>query len=350
VPPGEGTPDDEASAPAPGPASNIPAPDDATFVSTLLGGEPELSARQVAAELGVPLDDVLRLWQVMGFPATPPDEPLFVTDDLAMFATGLGARDLLGQEGLEQFARVLASSVARIADAAMSAARTQLTGPLVVGGASDEELVAVGNVAAGALGDVTLVLGPLFRHHAVVARRRSQSRHLGLPVEAYDRALQLVGFLDLVSSTALHGRTSPTLLAHALAGFEAAGADEVTEAGGRVIKHIGDEVMFTTNDAASGCRAALGLVELVQHHPVLTQLRGALAWGEVVPQDGDVYGATVNVAARATHLAEPGQVLVTVGTREAASEATDLAFTAAGAHHLRDVGTVELFEVRGTHP
>lgn len=329
----------------PDPSSSAPVLEDATFVATMFGGPLDLTVEDAAGELGVPVDELLRLWRVMGFPSPPAGEPVFVRSDLVMFEVALAARSLLGPEAFEQFVRVLSSSLARVADAAMSVARTNVTGPLAAGGASADEVAAAGEEAAEALRGVDAVLGPLFQHHTLIARRRSQVRHEGLPIEAYDRARQLVGFADLESSTALHGRTSPTVLARAIAEFEAVTADEVLQAGGRVVKHIGDEVMFTTDDVAAGCRAALAMASAVHAHPVLTRLRVALAFGEVVPQDGDVYGATVNLAARLTDLAAPGQVLATVATRDAADAAGDLRFTSMGTQVLRDVGEAELFEV-----
>ena len=72
----------------------------------------------------------------------------------------------------------------------------------------------------------------------------------------------MVGFADIVGSTALASEArARRWWARAIAAFERHAADVVTSAGGRVVKFIGDEVMFTVRDAEAACRAALAIVE-----------------------------------------------------------------------------------------
>ncbi|MDZ7825930.1 MAG: adenylate/guanylate cyclase domain-containing protein [Gammaproteobacteria bacterium] len=89
-------------------------------------------------------------------------------------------------------------------------------------------------------------------------------------------------------------------------------ADEVSAVGGRIIKQIGDELMCTFEeptdavDLATIMQAALDdLVSDGLH----SHLRIGLHCGPVVDEHGDVFGDTVNIAARMTSIAGPGQVI-----------------------------------------
>lgn len=69
--------------------------------------------------------------------------------------------------------------------------------------------------------------------------------------------------------------------------------DTVTGAGGRVVKLIGDEVMFVHADAGAACGIAKELIEHSGHH-----VRVGVGHGSMVAMHGDFYGAVVNLAAR----------------------------------------------------
>lgn len=67
-----------------------------------------------------------------------------------------------------------------------------------------------------------------------------------------------------------------------------------------------------------------------------------MAFGDLLSRDGDFFGPTVNLAARATKIAEPGQVVTTAAT----PAHTGFALRSAGTHSLRGVrGATELFVV-----
>jgi class 3 adenylate cyclase len=78
-----------------------------------------------------------------------------------------------------------------------------------------------------------------------------------------------VGFVDLVGSTALAQRLSTRELGAVLTAFEHVAADTVTSAGGRVVKLIGDEVLYTAGDAAPACTIAVNLATIFAEHPVV---------------------------------------------------------------------------------
>jgi adenylate cyclase len=125
-----------------------------------------------------------------------------------------------------------------------------------------------------------------------------------------DTAHMTVGFVDLVGFTTLSGRMAPRELADTIERFEETAHDVVTARGCRLVKLIGDEVMFVALDATAACDAALALVEKFRGDATVTP-RGALATGELVIRGGDYYGPVVNLASRVAELAVPNELLVT---------------------------------------
>jgi adenylate cyclase len=139
-----------------------------------------------------------------------------------------------------------------------------------------------------------------------------------------------VGFVDIVDSTALFQWLPLASVGSTMARFVGIAADVVTRSGGRVVKFSGDDVMFSAPQPADACRIALDLVAAFDGDEVLAGVRGGLAHGEVLVRDADCFGAVVNLAARATKAASPGEVLVDEGVRAAvADSAPDLVFGSA---------------------
>ena len=105
----------------------------------------------------------------------------------------------------------------------------------------------------------------------------------------------------------------------------------------RLVKMIGDEVMYVATDPVAAAEIALELRDAVAAHPVLAGLRGGLVFGEVVAQDGDYYGPEVNLAARIVANAAPGEILTTaaVATLLAANDA--FAARSEGERELRGI-------------
>lgn len=122
--------------------------------------------------------------------------------------------------------------------------------------------------------------------------------------------MRSVGFADLVNFTALVRRMSERDLARLVSRFEALSADVITAHGGRLIKTVGDEVLFTTMGAAPAAAIALDLVETMTDDDVLPDVRCGMARGPIISRLGDVFGTTVNRASRLTAVAQAGSVLV----------------------------------------
>ena len=90
--------------------------------------------------------------------------------------------------------------------------------------------------------------------------------------------------------------------------------------GGRVIKTIGDEVMCVFPDADRGHLAATEMQIEVAALPAVSNVKRAIRvgfhFGAVIEENGDVFGDTVNTAARMAGLAKGTQIITTRSTVE----------------------------------
>ena len=123
--------------------------------------------------------------------------------------------------------------------------------------------------------------------------------------------------------------------------FESLATDIVGERGGRIVKTIGDEILFQVETRPAVRRSRWTCVEAASAAPNLPELRAGLAYGEVVSRLGDVYGSTVNIASRLTSLSRPGWVLVDRELHDALEGDDRFRFksrrpeSVRGFHHLR---------------
>jgi len=278
------------------------------------GGEP-LTVAETAARAGVPHEKLLRVMRAAGFPEPGPDDRILSARFADIVAAMQAAETVFGEDAVLQFVRVMGSAMARLADAMVSMFLINVE-PRV----RDEDPVGLGlaraNAEAAALVPAAnQALDILLRQHLIAARRTiiDDSGAFG-----YETQLRAVGFIDLVGSTALAQRVSTRELGVLLTNFENDVADSVTSHRGRVVKLIGDAVLYVADDESSACAIALELAKHFDEHPTLPAVRAGIACGDVLIRDGDVFGPVVNLAARAVKAASAGQVVAPVSVATAA--------------------------------
>jgi adenylate cyclase len=290
-------------------------------LASVLGirGGAAMTLGEAAERSGLPEEKLRRLSRAAGFPAPGIEDRGFAGGFVDMAAGLALAEQLFGEDAVLQLVRVMGSSMSRVADAIVSAFLVNVE-PSARGEDPVGLAVAHANAEAAALLPfVSASLDTLLRQHLLAARRRTiLDEEIG---HGYESQRLAVGFVDLVGSTALAQRLSTRELGAVLTEFENEAADAVTGTGGRVVKLIGDEILYTAPDERSGCAIALELAATFAEHPRVPPTRAAVAAGDVLLRGGDVFGPVVNLAARAVKLAEPGELVV----------AADVA-TAAGLH------------------
>lgn len=151
-------------------------------------------------------------------------------------------------------------------------------------------------------------------------------------------------FLDLVRFTSLTDVHADVAGAGA-AGYLVVATRDSLPPGVRLVKTLGDGVLLRAEDPESALRVASSVVEKVHELARGLDLRGGADHGPVVERDGDVFGRTVNLAARAAALTSPGSWAVTRPVALAAGS-VGLAVEPLGQVDIPGFGqSIELFEI-----
>ncbi len=328
-------------------------------VAARLLGEPRsMRRRQVSAGAEVSLLSARKFWHALGFPNVGDEDTVFTDADLQALRSVVG----MVREGVfdESSALSMIRALGRTTDR-LAGWQTQLmaealgdapavdawTGSVGEGGASPDTSRAVpdpetARAAAVKLTELVDRLEPLlvyaWRRHLTAAI----SRMVADADPAKDRTgvVRSVGFADLVSFTALVRRLSERQLAQVVQRFEALASDVVTAHGGRVIKTVGDEVLFVTLGTAPAGAIALDLVQAMGDDDFLPDVRVGMAFGPVVSRLGDVFGTTVNRASRLTAVARPGTVLVDDALAASLASLSGFEMTPLRRRTLRGIGPV----------
>jgi adenylate cyclase len=272
----------------------------------LLGGDRQYTPQQVSDLAGVDREFSHQLWRSLGFPSVGDDDVTFTDYDVAALDVVKRIRDLgLDDDELRAaMARFVGQTFARLASW-----QGQLVLSLIAG---RPELVASEQNVVGLieqlLPDLEQLQRYVWRRQLAAYLDRVASQADGASAE--QDASMAVGFADLAGFTSLTRRVEEDELRRILDAFEQLSTEVVGSHRGRVVKTIGDEVLFTAGGAAAGAEIALDLLDAAERDERLPPLRVGIACGPVIDRLGDVYGATVNIAARLTSLGRPGQVLV----------------------------------------
>jgi adenylate cyclase len=151
-------------------------------------------------------------------------------------------------------------------------------------------------------------------------------------------------FADIAGFTALTEAHGDEEAAALVAGFCRAVSAELPAAGGTQVKTIGDALMLRIPDPADAVLLGLRIThELMLGHGA-PAVRVGMHHGTAVEQDGDYFGAAVNLAARVSAEAGGGEVLVTGATAALAPELEGVLYEPRGRRELRHVREpVELF-------
>ncbi|GAA0944691.1 adenylate/guanylate cyclase domain-containing protein [Nonomuraea longicatena] len=260
------------------------------------------TSHQVAYMAGVPVYRARRFWRALGFANVSDDAMEFTDSDVEALKTMLGmvSRGLYDEEHVLLMARSLGRATARLAEsqAELGAEALDQAGvPLT------ERPRAWTRRARRVVPDLERLL--------VYAWRRQLAASAGRLVDQEKSAVRLaVGFADLVGFTRLSRQITEIELSSLVDSFEGRSADVVTSGGGRVVKTLGDSVLFVSGKSHDAAEIALRLVEAHSKVRNMPELRVGLAVGPVIGRMGDVFGTTVNLASRLTSLALPGTILM----------------------------------------
>lgn len=278
------------------------------LLALILGADLGLTAQEATARGGLSLEDGQRLWRALGFPDAG-DEIAYGASDVTAIESVVAAleSDLLDEETVFRMTRALGTTMSRLADWQVSTLVEQVERDVVLGKSASRLGRGVELARYTAPGFELLMLYAWRRHLAAAVGRMEA---LGASDAELLSSSLTVGFADLSRFTTLSNDLDGLALGHLVEDFESRCTDIVTAGGGRIIKTLGDAVLFVADTAPEGTRIALELVGQIARRSDLPDIKAGLATGSVLSRLGDVFGPPVNLAARLTHVARSNRVLV----------------------------------------
>jgi adenylate cyclase len=316
----------------------------------LLGGPRKYTRAEVAEVADMSSDDASALWRALGFATVGDDDVVFTEGDAnALRQAQFLTETLIGDDELRMaITRLLGRTFSRLASwQGQLLIELVTTRPELV--QSEESVVAFVQKVVPVMEEIQAFV---WRRQLVNYFARIAS-HAAVDVSVPGVPPLVVGFADMAGFTTMTRKATEAELRELLGAFESMATNVIGGAGGRIVKTIGDEVLFVADTPHEGAEIALMLQEATRRDDRLLPLRIGLAAGPVVSRLGDVYGSTVNIASRLTSICRPGWILVDRVMAESLREDERFALksrrpeSVRGFHHLRQWRLLRADEVRG---
>jgi adenylate cyclase len=295
---------------------------------------------QVSEEMGIPSGALERIYLAFGLPRPEMDERVREEDLDAI--NGLA---VLLQAGLEEadvlrMARVWGGGARRIAQYLPHFFHVTVEPRFRSRGLADNEAyeAAIREVGLRVGRSGEDLLGWLFRRHSEAFMTEHQFEHVEAALEEAGvrrrppRTFEAVAFADLSGYTRLTEESGDEAAAEIAIGLAELLAEIAGRHSGNVVKLLGDGALLHFRDPGDAVRASLEIVESAPARGLPPAHVGVNA-GQILYDEGDYFGRTVNIAARIATRAEAGEVYV--------GEALVGTLPEEG-YQLRDVGEFEL--------
>lgn len=302
----------------------------------LVPGRPRHDIEGLADAAGTDVGTARALWRALGFADVPSGLAVFTDDDAT--ALRLAVERVAGSPGAQPLARQVRSVSAALAR--LAAVEAELVGELV-DTTSAQGLDAETTAQAVLDGFDWPTFARLLDHVHRVQLRAALWRRLVRDVVGEGHLT--VGFSDLAGYTDLSERLDGAALTALLTRFEEVAYDTVAEHGARVVKTIGDEVMYV-GLPDQVVETALDLDARVRADAGLPPVRTGLAAGPLLAHDGDYFGPVVNLASRLTEIAQPGTVLVSAAVHDLLANRTGFAWRRRPHQALRGMDAHDVYE------
>jgi len=320
-------------------------------LDSVLAPRGTMAGDKAARAAGVEPELLEVVWRGLGLPPAQLGSEIFSRRDVQVLRTLDALSTVFTDDDIAETATVVGRAMSELATMLTEVVRRRMADPLLEAGASEADVV----VTLAAVRDLLLpTAAPLvevaLQRHIEAAIRAEVGARMEqlLGTESGHRVLS-VAFADLVDFTADAERRAPAEVRHVATTLLKIAESAVTDGNGRIVKGIGDAVMFTTADPVACGQVALRIVDAVERDDTLPPVRVGCSHGPVYPAYADYFGRTVNVASRLCSAAEAGEVLVHLGDAEPDTSVwrdAGLTLAARAVGPLKGIdGTVEAFRV-----
>jgi class 3 adenylate cyclase/DNA-binding transcriptional MerR regulator len=296
---------------------------------------------QVSERTRIPLELLTVIREAIGMAPPSPDDRLR-EDEMAIvpfiqLQLSTGFRPV----AIERLLRVYGETTRRITDSEAAWWNSEVIEPAMAAGKGAEE---ISNPELSDLISPLAERSVLAMYHAQQARAWTANIIEGFEdlmakagIHSRLERLPAICFLDITGYTRLTQELGDDAAADLAATVARLVQRSSVQRGGKVIKWLGDGVMFHFRDPGPAVRAALDMVAELAASGLPPAHVGVHA-GPVLFQEGDYFGQTVNLAARIGEYARPSEVLVSRAVADASAE-EGIAFD--------EIGPVELKGVSG---
>jgi adenylate cyclase len=281
----------------------------------ILGEDRVFNAQEVADETGVTIDELRRLWRALGFPEHGLEVAFTKSDAGAVRTlTDIVESDVIDFDLAVNLTRAVGQTMARLADWEVAT----LVHRVEELAHSDDPPSSRRDTAMRMVEQMNSPFEELliyaWRRHLAASVSRIEA--LGANEEDLHTSQVTVGFADIVSFTELSNQIEEDRIGDLVEIFESRCADVVAGRRGRVIKSIGDSVLFVNTDPIRAYDTAEGIINVIGRDSRMPDVRLGLASGSVVMRMGDVFGPPVNMASRLTAVARRNRIIIDAATAE----------------------------------
>lgn len=312
----------------------------------IIGDEPTLTAAELVEAAGSDLESARRLWRALGFAEVDESAPAFtVADRDAVTLIGwLVESGVLDFGTALRLTRAVGHTMARLADWQVSTLSEYVEDLEQSGRGTGSRLTTGMEMIRRVEPPFEELMMYAWRRHLAAAVTRVEA--LGAQDSDLHTTTMTVGFADMVNFTRLTNGMDQELLAHVVEDFESACADLITRHGARLIKTLGDSVLFVCDSPVIGLDVATAIVEDIGGDPARPDVHVGLATGPVVMRLGDVFGPPVNMASRLTGVARRNRVICDLVTAESLREVPGVVLRPLTERTIRGFGVVTPVAVR----
>lgn len=323
-------------------------------VRRLIGGAEKYTVADVVQQTGLTEGNVRHFWQAMGFPLIlDENRPTFTDYDVDMLRAQAAMMDhgLTDPDTLNSLIRAQSHLADRMVLWQYEALVEEFEGRF------DLDEVSARHAVLEHIDEyeefLMYQMKYAWRRHMAALMRRSETELENLEKQknpAANETLELqraMGFVDLVSFTHTSGQLSPHALVDFVQTFEFTCRDVISMYGARVVKMVGDAVLYVADDLDTGVQVVDHVVKALQETPNMPDVRASLVWGGIVSRFGDIFGPSVNLASRLCSVAPVNGILVDHSTAEALYQLDSSGFSIQpyDIPELEGIGTINAAQV-----
>jgi adenylate cyclase len=322
-------------------------PDPKEIEELLLGGELRYTRVDAVERAGVTRELSGRIWKAFGYPSMPDGEVAYTEGDVAALGRIRRLMDegVLDEDAVIRLVRAFGQTMTRLAEWQVNL-MSHMMGPSPKEPPDPASVQTIVELAEKHIGEFEPLVVHAWRRQLAAAGTRAIAAAATSRESGAVRPDLTVGFADMVSFTQMSRELEELELAWVVERFEETASDIVASCGGRLVKTLGDEVLFCADDPAVGGRIALTIAEAIKDETEVPDVRVGAAHGPVLPLMGDVFGTTVNLAARLTSLARPGSVVIDSELAARLEKEPGFATTRIVRRPVRGLGIIQPFVLR----